>query len=111
MPTGPRSTAVDFVAGHMKKNRDITMAELKKLGKKKGINVYPLIIGLARKQLGIKKKTTKKKTRRKKVTVRKAAGGLILTVICQHCIELYQFQHRNFDTTKHQGKAIKCFFA
>jgi hypothetical protein len=39
----------------MKKNPAVTMAELKKLGKPQGINVYPLIIGLARKQLGMTK--------------------------------------------------------
>lgn len=49
--TGERAATVAFAAGHMKKNPSITMSELKKLAGKKH-NIYPLILGLARKELG-----------------------------------------------------------
>ncbi|MAG56599.1 MAG: hypothetical protein CMJ83_09945 [Planctomycetes bacterium] len=54
-----------FAAAHIKKNPAITMTELKKLAKKKKINIYPLIIGLAKNTLGMgrpKRKTAKKAT-------------------------------------------------
>lgn len=77
--SGPRAKTVAWVAKHMRKNPDIPMADLKKLGKKEGHNVYPLIIGLARKELGMsrpkpagRKKATRKKAGRKKAG-RKAA--------------------------------------
>lgn len=59
---------VDFAAKHMKKNPDITMSELKKLGASEGHNIYPLILGLARKQLGWGRGVgTKKATKKKRV--------------------------------------------
>lgn len=61
---GQRQVVVDFAAKHMRKNPDITMSELQDLGRKEGHNIYPLILGLARKQLGWsskKKRSTKKK--------------------------------------------------
>ena len=67
-----RQEIVDFVAKHMKKNPGITMSEAKALGKKKGYNIYPLIMGLARKELGLgrpKKKATRKR-RAAKATAR-----------------------------------------
>lgn len=53
----PRAETVSFAAGHMKKNPEITMPELKKLSKGTGHNIYPLILGLARKELGLKRAT------------------------------------------------------
>ena len=57
MPKHSREETVKFAASHMKKNEKITMPELKKLGKAAGHNIYPLILGLARKVLGWKRKT------------------------------------------------------
>ncbi len=54
---GVREEAIAFVVENMKKNPDISMGELKSLGKAKKINVYPLIIGYAKKQLGLGKAT------------------------------------------------------
>jgi hypothetical protein len=50
---GSRAATVTWAAGHMKANPDITMAELKKLGAAEGHHVYPLILGLALKELGL----------------------------------------------------------
>jgi hypothetical protein len=50
---GSRAATVTWAAGHMKANPDITMAELKKLGAAAGHHVYPLILGLALKELGL----------------------------------------------------------
>mgnify|MGYP006381928167 FL=1 len=62
MAAGMRETAVSWVAERMKKNPEISMTELAKLGKKDRIHVYPLIIGLARKKLGMgpKRKAARK---------------------------------------------------
>ncbi|HMS15760.1 MAG TPA: hypothetical protein PKA37_02895 [Planctomycetota bacterium] len=50
---GVKEEAVNFVLGYLSKNPDMPMRELQDLGEKKGINVYPLIMGLAKKKLGI----------------------------------------------------------
>lgn len=50
--TGVKEQSVAFAAKHLKKNPDMSMSELKALGSKEGINIYPLIIGLANKSLG-----------------------------------------------------------
>jgi hypothetical protein len=44
---------VKFVAGYLKNDPDMPMRELQELGARQGINVYPLIMGLAKKQLGM----------------------------------------------------------
>lgn len=62
-PEGSRAKTVAWAAKHMKKKPDISMSELKKLGKKAGHHIYPLIMGLARKELGWA--SAKKKTRKK----------------------------------------------
>ncbi len=59
MPKHNRDETVAFAAGHMKKNPEIEMSELKNLGKPLGYNIYPLIIGYARKALGLKRATPK----------------------------------------------------
>ncbi len=59
MPKHTRDETVAFAAGHMKKNPEISMNELKKLGRPEGFNIYPLIIGYARKALGLKRATPK----------------------------------------------------
>ncbi len=48
-----RTEVVDFVAKLVKSNPEMPFPEIKSLGKKQGYNVYPLIMGLAKKQLGI----------------------------------------------------------
>ncbi len=61
--SGERAATVAFAAKHMKKKPDITMSDLQKLAGKKH-NIYPLILGLARKELGWgrpKKKTAAKR--------------------------------------------------
>jgi hypothetical protein len=50
---GLKEGAVNFVAGYRKKDPDMPMPELKELGADKGINVYPLIMGLAKNKLGM----------------------------------------------------------
>lgn len=57
----PRSETVAFVAEHLKKDASIAMSELKKLGQAAGHNIYGLIVGLARKSLGLKRATPKAK--------------------------------------------------
>ena len=59
MQTGMRAKAVAFAKQHIKKNPDITMSELKKLAGKKH-NIYPLIIGLAKNELGMGRPKRKK---------------------------------------------------
>jgi hypothetical protein len=56
----------------MKKNPDVTMSELKTLGGRQGIHVYPLIMGLARKELGL---GSKRKGASKKATKKTRAAG------------------------------------
>lgn len=70
-PAGSRAETVKWAAKHMKENPDISMTELKKLGNKAGHHIYPLILGLARKELGWAR--PKKKAARKKAVVR---GGV-----------------------------------
>jgi hypothetical protein len=50
---GMKEEAVNFVADHLIKDPDMPMKELQVLGAEQGINVYPLIMGLAKKQLGM----------------------------------------------------------
>ena len=73
-----RADTVAFVARIMRKNPDVSMTELKKLGEPKGYNIYPLIIGLARRELGMKRsapaRKAGRKARRKKTATRKAAA-------------------------------------
>ena len=52
MGTGMRAEAVAFAKAHIKKKPENTMTELKKLAGKKH-NIYPLIIGLAKNELGM----------------------------------------------------------
>ena len=68
MATGMRASAVAFAKQHIKKNPDITMSELKKLAGKKH-NIYPLIIGLAKNELGMGR------PKRKKAPVRRGKVG------------------------------------
>jgi len=68
MATGVRERAVKFAVQHIKKNPGITMSELKALGNPRGINIYPLVIGLAKNELGMgnpKRKKAKRKVTRK----------------------------------------------
>ena len=74
MAKGTLEESANFAAKLIKKNPDISMAELKKAAKPKGIRIYPLAIGKAKVSLGMgKKKAPKKKAKRgkKKVTKRK----------------------------------------
>lgn len=48
-----RPQTVDFVAGLLAKDASMKPAAIVKAAKAKGFHVYPLIFGLARKQLGI----------------------------------------------------------
>jgi hypothetical protein len=50
---GVKEEAVNFVVGYLSKDPDMPMKELQELGAKKGINVYPLIMGLAKNKLGL----------------------------------------------------------
>jgi hypothetical protein len=50
---GVKEVAVNFTAAMMEKNPNVTMDEVKAAAAKHGINVYPLIMGLARKKLGV----------------------------------------------------------
>jgi hypothetical protein len=50
---GVKEEAVNFVAGYLKNDPDMPMRELQELGARQGINVYPLIMGLAKKKLGM----------------------------------------------------------
>jgi hypothetical protein len=50
---GMKEEAVNFVADHLIKDPDMPMKQLQELGRNEGINVYPLIMGLAKKQLGM----------------------------------------------------------
>ncbi len=72
--TGSRAATVAFAAKHMKKKPDIEMSELKKLGKKAGHNIYPLIIGLARRELGWAKPKPAAKRRTKTAASRRGPG-------------------------------------
>ena len=74
---GSRAETVAWAARLMKKKRDISMTELKKLGKKDGHKVYPLILGLARKELGWgrpKKKATRRTTAPARPSGRRGPG-------------------------------------
>ena len=70
MTTGIRAKAVTFAKQHIKKNPEITMTELKKLAGKKH-NIYPLIIGLAKNELGMGR--PKRKASRPKRAARRGA--------------------------------------
>jgi len=79
---GSRAATVAWAAGHLRKQPEISMSELKRLGRSEGHHVYPLIIGLARKKLGWSQPKKKAKRRgRKKAPGRgpgrpsKAASG------------------------------------
>ena len=50
--THSRPDTVKWAAQQMNKNPSASMTDLKKLGNAAGYHVYPLIIGLARKELG-----------------------------------------------------------
>jgi hypothetical protein len=64
---GVKEEAVDFVAGYLRSDPDMPMRELQELGAIKGINVYPLIMGLAKKKLGM--------GRPKRISVRKSSAA------------------------------------
>ena len=68
-----RPDTVKWTAQQMKKNPGASMTDLKKLGSAAGYHVYPLIIGLARKELGWSR--PKKKATRKKAQARGGAGA------------------------------------
>ncbi len=80
MAKGTLEESAAFAAKLIKKNPDISMAELQKAAKPKGIRIYPLAIGKAKVSLGMgrkkakrsKRKTTKRKATRRKATKRKA---------------------------------------
>jgi hypothetical protein len=50
---GVKEESVNFVAGYLKNDPDMPMRELQELGARQGINVYPLIMGLAKNRLGM----------------------------------------------------------
>jgi hypothetical protein len=50
--TADRATIVAFVAKLLKSNPDMSFSEMKKASKEAGHHIYPLIVGLARKELG-----------------------------------------------------------
>ncbi len=74
-----RAETVDFVAGMLAKHPGAKAAEITKAGKAKGLNVYPLIFGLARKQLGIgpKAKTGRGPGRPRKVVAGTTAAPVL----------------------------------
>jgi hypothetical protein len=53
MATGVKEQAITFAARQIKKNPDISMSELRTRASKKKINIYPLIMGLAKTRLGL----------------------------------------------------------
>lgn len=53
MADHPRTAVVDFVAKLIKSKPELTYVDVVKEGRAKGFNVYPLIMGLAKKQLGM----------------------------------------------------------
>ena len=53
MANRSRSETVAFAAEQMKKNPDITMKEMRDAGQREGFHIYPLIMGLARRELGL----------------------------------------------------------
>ena len=55
MSEGVMDKAVDFAVACYRKNPNISMGEMKKLGAPKGINIYPLVIGKAKTRLGMGK--------------------------------------------------------
>ncbi len=73
MATGTLEESAAFAAKLIRKNPDISMAELQKAAKPHGIRIYPLAIGKAKVSLGMgrKKKASKKKRTKKKTTKRK----------------------------------------
>jgi hypothetical protein len=50
---GVKEEAVNFVASYLKSDPDMPMRELQELGARQGINVFPHIMGLAKKKLGM----------------------------------------------------------
>lgn len=52
MTVHTRQETVDFAAGYMRSNPTTGYAEIKSAGRRAGFNIYPLIIGLAKKQIG-----------------------------------------------------------
>lgn len=71
-PRYSRPDTVKWTAQQMSKNPGASMTELKKLGSAAGYHVYPLIIGLARKELGWSR--PKKKVARKKAAGQRGPG-------------------------------------
>jgi hypothetical protein len=52
-----RAETVAFAAEQMKKKPGITMGEMRDLGEREGFHIYPLIMGLARRELGLGRAT------------------------------------------------------
>lgn len=52
--TGIMERSVQFAVGELKKNAAATMSDIRKSAPK-GTKIYPVIIGMARKQLGMKR--------------------------------------------------------
>ena len=70
MAKGSLEESAAFAAMLIRKNPDISMAELQKAAKPHGIRIYPLAIGKAKVSLGMgrKKMASKKKHTKKKIT-------------------------------------------
>jgi hypothetical protein len=51
--SGIKEEAVNFVVGYLKQDPDMPMRELQELAAQQGINVYPLIMGLAKNKIGL----------------------------------------------------------
>lgn len=54
LPRRPRAETAAFVTRELRKNPDISIAELKTIGKTKGFNIYNLIVGQTRRELGLR---------------------------------------------------------
>jgi hypothetical protein len=72
---GVKEEAVNFVAGYLKNDPDMPMRELQELGARQGINVYPLIMGLAKNKLGMGR--PKSLNARKPSTARRVATASV----------------------------------
>ena len=74
MATGTLEESAKFAAKLIRKNPDISMAELKKAAKPHGIRIYPLAIGKAKVSLGLGRPKTRRKVTRKRGTGKRGPG-------------------------------------
>jgi hypothetical protein len=72
-----KEEAVNFVAGYLKSDPDMPMRELQELGARQGINVDPLIMGRAKKKLGMgrPKSNVRKPSAARRVSIENASNA------------------------------------